>query len=166
MLTSGMQRNSRRIEDILSWVEAFTLFTTVLTYFFPRHWRDLTEYVLVILRTYRQFAGRVWLSYHQPFRGHAATTNLTDWSSLNVQLFNFHAVETSARQAPGQGIHESSEAVASLGIEASPPLPTPPASMSTCALAVLETTGHLLVRVTRSRSPYAALVLPLVLATS
>ena len=29
------------------------------------------------------------------FREHAAATNLTDWSTLNIQLYNFHAAGTS-----------------------------------------------------------------------
>ena len=49
------------------------------------------QYQLLILRTHRQFAGRVWLGYVRAFREHAAASNLTDWSTINVQLFNFHA---------------------------------------------------------------------------
>ena len=49
------------------------------------------QYQLLILRTHHQFAGRVWLGYVRAFREHAAASNLTDWSTINVQLFNFHA---------------------------------------------------------------------------
>ena len=35
--------------------------------------------------------GQVWLAYDQAFRKQAAATNLADWSTLTVQLFNFHA---------------------------------------------------------------------------
>ena len=49
------------------------------------------QYQLLILQTHRQFAGRVSLGYVQAFREHAAASNLTDWSTINVQLFNFHA---------------------------------------------------------------------------
>lgn len=44
-----------------------------------------------------QFTSRVWLAYDRAFREHAAATNLTDWSTLNVQLFNFHAAGASIR---------------------------------------------------------------------
>lgn len=115
VLTSGMKRNRCRIQDKISWVEAFTLFTTVPSSFLTHRWRDSTAYKLLILRTYRQLAGRVWLSYDQTFRANAAATNLTDWSSIsiNLKLFNFHAPEASARQAPRQSIQESPEAVGS-----------------------------------------------------
>ena len=49
------------------------------------------QYQLLILRTHRQFAGRVWLVYDWAFCEHAAASNLTGWSTINVQLFNFHA---------------------------------------------------------------------------
>ena len=59
--------------------------------FFPHCWKDLTLYKLLILRIHCQFSGRVWLAYDKAFREHAAATWLADWSTMNVQLFTFHA---------------------------------------------------------------------------
>ncbi len=39
---------------------------------------------------YRQFSGSAWCEYDKAFRQHAAASKLTDWSGINVQLFNFH----------------------------------------------------------------------------
>jgi len=39
----------RRIEDITTWTEAFTVFSLVLSSFFPHRWKDLTLYKLLIL---------------------------------------------------------------------------------------------------------------------
>ena len=97
VLTSTPKKLKRRIEDIGSWLEAFSVYCLVLTSQFPQWWKDLQLYQLLILRTYRQFTGRVWLAYDRAFREHAAATNLTDWSTLNVQLFNFHAAGASVR---------------------------------------------------------------------
>ena len=72
-------------------MEAFSIYSPVLTSHFPHRWKDLCQYKLLLLRTYQQFVNRVWLAYDRAFREHAATTNLTDWSNINVQLFNFHA---------------------------------------------------------------------------
>ena len=94
----------------------FNLFIKVLTFLFPHRWRDLTAYKMFILRTYHQFAGRVWLSYDQAFREHAAATNLSHCSSVNVKLFHFHAAATSTRQAPGEGIQESPEVVGTISV--------------------------------------------------
>ena len=97
VLTSTPKKPKRRIEDIGSWLEAFSLYCLVLTSQFPHRWKDLQLYQLLILRTYRQFTGRVWLAYDRALREHAAATNLTDWLTLNVQLFNFHAAGASVR---------------------------------------------------------------------
>ena len=91
VVTSTPKKPKRQIEDIGSWLEAFAVYCLVLTSHFPHRWKDLQLYQLLILWTYRQFTGRVWLAYDRAFREHAAATNLTDWSTLNVQLFNFHA---------------------------------------------------------------------------
>ena len=97
VLTSGPKKFKRPIEDIASWVEVFSTFTLVLTSYFPHRWKDLCQYQLLILQTHSQFAGRAWLSYNGASRQHAAATNLVGWSSINIQLFNFHA--------PGPSVH-------------------------------------------------------------
>ena len=96
VLTSPPKKPKRHIEDISSWLEAFSVYSLILSSHFPQRWRDLLQYQLLILCTHRQFAGRVWLAYDQAFREHAAT-NLTDWSAINLQLFNFHAAGASVR---------------------------------------------------------------------
>ena len=103
------KKQRRRIEDIVTWSEAFTIFTLILTSYFPHRWKDLTSYKLLILRTYRQFSGRVWLAYDQAFRQHAAATKLVDWSTMNVQLYNFHAAGASVRSGSGGSLSELPE---------------------------------------------------------
>ena len=78
-------------------MEAFSIFSLVLSSYFPHHWKDLTQYKLLILRFHRHFSGKVWLNYDRVFREHAAATKLIDWSSMNVQLSNFHAAGSSTR---------------------------------------------------------------------
>ena len=97
VLTSTPKKPKRRVDDITSWLEAFSIYCLILSSHFPHRWKDLMQYQLLILRTHRQFAGRVWLAYERAFREHAAASNLTDWSTINVQLFNFHAAGASVR---------------------------------------------------------------------
>ena len=97
VLTSTPKKSKRRVDDITSWLEAFSIYCLILSSHFPHRWRDLMQYPLLILRTHRQFAGRVWLAYDRAFREHAAASNLTDWSTINVQLFNFHAAGATVR---------------------------------------------------------------------
>ena len=89
-------------------MEAFSIYSLVLTSHFPHRWRDLSQYKLLILRTYQKFSNRVWLAYDRAFREHAAATNLTDWSNMNMQLFNFHAAGTSTH-GHGELANESAE---------------------------------------------------------
>jgi len=63
VLTSSPKKPKRRIEDISTWLEAFSIYWLVLVSHFPNRWKDLLQYQLLILRTHRQFGGRVWLSY-------------------------------------------------------------------------------------------------------
>ena len=76
--------------------------------YFPHRWKDLLQYQLLILPTFHQFSGRVWLSYDRAFQENAATTNLTDWSQLNSTLFSFHPAGGSARSPrdSSDGQHE------------------------------------------------------------
>ena len=86
VFTPSTKRNRHRVEDISSWCEAFAIFTLIMTC-----------YKLLILRTYHQFSGRVWLAYDKAFREHAAAAGIVDWSSMNVQLYNFCAAGASVR---------------------------------------------------------------------
>ena len=61
VLTSQPRKQRQRIEDIASWMEAFDIFSLILVNHFPHRWKDLMQYQLLILRTYRHFSGRVWL---------------------------------------------------------------------------------------------------------
>ena len=97
VLTSLLKKPKQRIEDISTWLEAFSIYCLILVSYFPHRWKDLLQYQLLILRTYRQFSGRVWLSYDRAFRENAAATSLTDWSQLNSTLFSFHSAGGPAR---------------------------------------------------------------------
>ena len=83
------------------WSEAFTIFTLILTSYFPHRWKDLTSYKLLILRTYRQFSGHVWLAYDQAFRQHAST--------MNGQLYNFHPAGASVHSGSSGSLSELPE---------------------------------------------------------
>ena len=95
VLTSPPKRPKQRIKHIATWLEAFSIYCLILESYFPYRWKDLLQYQLFILRTYRQFSGRVWLSYDRAFRENATATNLTDWSQLNSTLFSFHGTASS-----------------------------------------------------------------------
>ena len=113
VLSAPPKKPRRRIEDITTWTEAFTVLSLVLTSFFPHRWKDLTLYKLLILEISRQFSGLVWLAYDKAFREHAAATRLVDWSTMNAQLFTFHAGGASPRSPSLGSSPDSSEPVGS-----------------------------------------------------
>ncbi|CAH3020811.1 unnamed protein product, partial [Porites evermanni] len=45
---------------------------------------------LLIIKTPRQFPGKAWLHYDIAFCRDAAVSGLTDWSHMNLDLYNFH----------------------------------------------------------------------------
>ena len=103
------KKHRQCIKDIVTWSEAFTIFTLILTLYFPHCWKDLTSYKLFILRTYCQFSSCVWLAYDQAFRQHTAATKLMDWSTMNIQLYNFHAAGASVHSGSGGSFSELPE---------------------------------------------------------
>ena len=101
IVTSNPKCSRKKFEDIVTWMKAFPINTMILTSYFPQRRKDLSQYKLLILRTYHQFGGRVWLNYDRAFRENAAAMRLTDWSTMNVQLYNFHAAGIAARGRSG-----------------------------------------------------------------
>ena len=78
------------VKDILTWVEAFTIFQMALCAVFLHRWSDLTKYKLLIIQTARQLPGLAWLEYDLAFQRDAAASGLNDWSKMNLDLYNFH----------------------------------------------------------------------------
>ena len=78
------------IADIVTWIEAFTIFCMILCHTFPSRWKDINQYKLLIIQTARRFADKLWLNYDIAFRKEAAATGSTDWSRMNPDLYNFN----------------------------------------------------------------------------
>ena len=97
VLTHTAKKPKRKILDIISWLEAFSIYCLIVGSYFPHRWNDLTKYKLLIMRTFRQFGGQGWISYDREFREHAAAEMLTDWSKMNVQLYNFYTAGAPVR---------------------------------------------------------------------
>ena len=56
----------------------------------PHHWSDLTKDKLLIIQTACHSRGCSWLEYDVAFRKDAAATGASDWSRMNLDLYNFH----------------------------------------------------------------------------
>ena len=72
-------------------MQAFAVYTLVVTAYYPTRVTDVLKYQLLIMRTAQQFSGSAWLAYDRAFRRQAAAYKLTDdWSHLNPELFHFY----------------------------------------------------------------------------
>ena len=89
-LLVSRKRRLVEVEDILTWTEAFTIYQMVICASHPYRWSDLTKYKLLIIQTARHAPGRSWLEYDTAFRKDAAATGASDWSRMNLDLYNFH----------------------------------------------------------------------------
>ena len=90
LAVAGSKKRIVEIEDIVTWIEAFTIFSMILCNSFSVRWRDLNQYKLLIIQTAKRFPGKSWLNYNIAFRKDAAATGSTDWSRMNADLFNSH----------------------------------------------------------------------------
>ena len=109
VLTQTAKKNKRKIVDIITWVEAFTIYSLILCWYFPHRWTDLNKYKLLIIRTFRQFGRQGWLHYDREFREKAAAERLMDWSQMNVQLYNFNTAGAPVRNRLLSGNQSTSE---------------------------------------------------------
>ena len=89
-LLVSTKKRVREISDIVTWVEAFTVYMWIFCCIHPSRWQDMTQCKLLILQTARLFSGKSWLHYDTAFRKDAAASGLNDWSRMNSDLYHFH----------------------------------------------------------------------------
>ena len=90
LLVAPSKKRVVEITDILTWIQAFTIYQWIFCSTYPSRWRNTTQYELLILQTASQFPGPAWLNYDTAFRKDAAASLLADWSKMNLDLYNFH----------------------------------------------------------------------------
>ena len=109
VVVSSAPKPARRVVNIVQWCQAFAIYALILTSSFPHRAADLMRYLLSILRTYTQFGGTAWLDYDEAFRRDAAARQISDWSAIHVELYNYHtaAAHSSAATRPALSFRES-----------------------------------------------------------
>lgn len=113
LLVSSSRKIVQEITDIVTWVEAFTvyMYSWIFCSAHPSRWQDMTQYKLLILKTSHQFLGKAWLHYDIAFRKDAAASGLADWSCMNLDLYNFHTClppQSQTSQRPSTSASSSS----------------------------------------------------------
>ena len=89
-ITKVSSKRKQEITDILTWVECFTSYVTVISTSFPSRSCDLLSYMALIIRMAKRYTGNYWLNYDRAFRLEAAASNLRDWSQLKPDLYSYH----------------------------------------------------------------------------
>ena len=89
----------REIPDILSWIQCFGIYVSVMASKFPGRVPNMLAYQTTLVREARRCGGGGWLAYNTAFWQQAATDALCDWSKLNSPLYPV----TFMAQASGKG---------------------------------------------------------------
>ena len=88
--SSPVRRKRREIWDVLTRVECFVSYMSVVTAYVLQRSRELLAYMSLILRTARRFGGRAWFEYDRAFRQEAVISGSKDWHIKRADLYNFH----------------------------------------------------------------------------
>ena len=89
-LTQGHPRpvTKKKVTDILSWIQCFAVYTSVMASKNPEAVPELLAYLVCILRTSQDFGGLAWVNYDSAFRRQAAATGNRHWSRVNPSLYS------------------------------------------------------------------------------
>ena len=107
LLVAPAKKRVVEINDILTWIQAFTIYHWIFCSTYPSRWLDTTQYKLLILQTASQFPCPAWLNYDTAFRKDAAASLLPDWSKMNLDLYSFH-IRTSGSVTGQSAPHSTS----------------------------------------------------------
>ena len=93
------QQQRREVPDILSWIQCFGIYVSVVASKFPERVPRMLDYQTTLVREARRCRGGGWAAYDTAFWQQAATDKECDWSKLNSSLYPV----TFMAQATGRG---------------------------------------------------------------
>ena len=80
-------RRSRSVTDILTWLQCYGMYVSVLAPSQPDLIPELMSYMSLIIRVSQDYSGLAWVRYDAAFRRQAALTGNKRWSVVNSSLF-------------------------------------------------------------------------------
>ena len=95
----SQKRSRREVPDILSWIQCFGIYVSVIASKFPKKVPHMLAYQTMVVREARRCGGGGWAAYDTAFQQQAATDPRCDWSQLNSSLYPV----TFMAQATGKG---------------------------------------------------------------
>ena len=93
-------RQSRKVTEVLTWVQCYSSFVAVLAPSEPQAVPELMAYQNLIVRASQDYEGLGWVRYDSAFRRQAALTGNKKWSVINSTLYamNFSARKVGTRR--------------------------------------------------------------------
>ena len=83
----GKSGNKRpTVTDILTWVQCFRIYISVLALCYPDSIPELMAYMMEIVGQAKRFRGKTWVLYDTTFRRQAAASGNRRWSEVNGTL--------------------------------------------------------------------------------
>ena len=93
-------RQSRKVTEVLTWVQCYSSFVAVLAPSEPQAVPELMAYLNLIVRASQDYEGLGCVRYDSAFRRQAALTGNKKWSAINSTLYamNFSARKVGTRR--------------------------------------------------------------------
>ena len=85
-----LAQGRREVPNILSWVQCFGTYASVVISKYPERSHQLLAYLITMVREARWCGGRGWQAYDAMFRQQAARDTSTDWSKLTAPCMRLH----------------------------------------------------------------------------
>ena len=84
---STARRHKRHVDDLTSWLEAWTAYCSVVLSAAPHRCQELLAYQAIIATASRQFYPEAWLSHDRQFRPAAAGSTALRWNTIDPTLW-------------------------------------------------------------------------------
>ena len=84
---AAMTNQRKLIPDLTTWMQCFSVYTSVLATRDTEHIPELLAYSRDIMRASRQFKWPSWVIYDATYRRHMAETGQRDWSKVDPSIY-------------------------------------------------------------------------------
>lgn len=105
--TDGQQTRSHKrlpvLCDITEWVQCFGMYIAIISRHKPKRVADLMGYQMIIMEASRGSREGKWLTYDRRFRLKASASNLKQWATIDITIWNTTFPERAIRGHQGPG---------------------------------------------------------------
>lgn len=91
-------RRRTPVRDILTWVQCFASYVSVLAQSYPGKISQLMAYMCTIIRIEKDFEDNAWQNYDVAFRRQAACTKSLEWGMIDPTLYSMALTGHSKRK--------------------------------------------------------------------